>query len=86
MRGNVIRICQSALFKKAALSVLTISCLFAVAAPRSALAIPSYARLYNAECTACHTIYPQRNEFGIAFEKNGFVWPGDGKKAAKAPV
>lgn len=83
---NVRLICQSALFKKAALSVLAISCLFALAAPRSALAIPSYARLYNAECTACHTIYPQRNEFGVAFEKNGFVWPGDGKKAAKAPV
>ena len=86
MRRNVRRICQSMLFKKAALSALAICCLFALAAPRSALAIPSYARLYNAECTACHTIYPQRNEFGIAFEKNGLVWPGDGKKAAKAPV
>jgi hypothetical protein len=84
MMRNVKRIYQSTLFKKAALSVVAICCLLAVAAPRSALAIPSYARLYNAECTACHTIYPQRNEFGVAFEKNSFVWPGEAKKATKA--
>lgn len=86
MMRSIKRFYQSTLFKKPALSAVALCCLFTVAAPRSALAIPSYARLYNAECTACHTIYPQRNEFGVAFEKNGFVWPGEGKKAAKATV
>jgi hypothetical protein len=84
--NSIKRIFRNALFKKYAFSVVALCGLFAMAAPRSALAIPSYARLYNAECTACHTIYPQRNEFGIAFEKNGFVWPGEGKKAAKSTV
>lgn len=86
MMRSVRRIFQSALLRKSALSAVAICGLFVVAAPRSALAIPSYARLYNAECTACHTIYPQRNEFGVAFEKNGFVWPSEGKKAAKSTI
>lgn len=43
-------------------------------------ALPSFARQYKTECKTCHTIYPERNEFGEAFERNGFIWPG--KKAA----
>jgi hypothetical protein len=46
-------------------------------------AIPAFSREYKTECTTCHTIFPQRNEFGEAFEKNGFVWPG---AAHKKPV
>lgn len=42
----------------------------------SAHAIPAFARQYNTECKTCHTIFPERNEFGEAFEKNGFIWPG----------
>jgi len=42
----------------------------------SALAIPAFSRLYKTECSTCHVIFPERNEFGDAFEKNSFVWPG----------
>ena len=39
-------------------------------------AIAAFSREYKTECTTCHTIFPQLNEFGQAFEKNAFVWPG----------
>lgn len=39
-------------------------------------AIPAFTRLYKTECSTCHTIFPERNEFGDAFEKNGYIWPG----------
>lgn len=41
----------------------------------SAQAIPAFSRQFKTECTTCHTIFPERNEFGDAFEKNSFVWP-----------
>ena len=44
-----------------------------------ALAIPAFARQNKAECSTCHTIYPTLNEFGEAFRKNSFVWPGKPK-------
>lgn len=37
-------------------------------------AIPAFSREHNAECTTCHTIFPELNEYGDAFLKNGFVW------------
>ncbi len=39
-----------------------------------ASAIPPFSREHNTECTACHTIYPELNEYGEAFLKNGYVW------------
>lgn len=37
-------------------------------------AIPAFSREHDAECTTCHTIFPELNEYGDAFLKNGFVW------------
>jgi len=51
---------------------LIIPCLGATPAQ----AIPAFARQYKTECKTCHTVFPERNEFGDAFEKNGFIWPG----------
>ena len=51
---------------------LVISCLSAT----PARAIPAFSRQYKTECKTCHTVIPERNEFGDAFEKNSFVWPG----------
>ncbi len=62
---------------------ITMGFTFLIIAGR-AEAIPAFARTYKTECTTCHTIIPQRNEFGEAFEKNGFVWPG--KKSAPKPA
>ena len=46
-------------------------------------AIPAFSRTYNTECKTCHTIVPERNEFGQAFEKNAFVWPGGKRQTPK---
>jgi hypothetical protein len=37
-------------------------------------AIPAFSREHNTECATCHTIFPELNEYGDAFKKNGFVW------------
>ncbi|HEU4726848.1 MAG TPA: hypothetical protein VFT22_03135 [Kofleriaceae bacterium] len=44
--------------------------------PRTASAIPAFARKYGTSCTTCHTIYPKLNPFGEAFRRNGFRFPG----------
>ncbi|MHB8766804.1 MAG: hypothetical protein ACYDA8_21045 [Deferrisomatales bacterium] len=46
------------------------------AAPRDAGAISAFSRQYDTECSTCHSPFPRRNEFGEAFRKNGYVWPG----------
>ena len=49
-------------------------CLY-VAAPRDALAVPSFARKYQTSCQTCHTIYPVLNPFGEAFRRDGYRFP-----------
>jgi hypothetical protein len=44
--------------------------------PERADAIPAFSRLHKTECSTCHTIYPELNEFGDAYLKNSYVWPG----------
>lgn len=57
--------------------------------PNSAHAIPAFTRANNVECSTCHTIFPELNEYGEAFLKNGYVYFGKGKKKSaekpKAP-
>jgi hypothetical protein len=43
-------------------------------------AIPAFTRAYKVECTTCHTIYPELNEYGEAFLKNSYVYSGKAKK------
>uniref|UniRef100_C6E1P0 Cytochrome C n=1 Tax=Geobacter sp. (strain M21) TaxID=443144 RepID=C6E1P0_GEOSM len=54
--------------------------------PQTAEAIPAFSRQHKTECSTCHTIYPELNEFGDAFLKNSYVWPHkkDGAKAVSA--
>jgi hypothetical protein len=52
-------------------------------------AIPAFTRANNVECSTCHTIFPELNEYGEAFLKNSYVYFGKGKKKmdkSKAPV
>jgi hypothetical protein len=42
----------------------------------NACAIPAFSRQHKTECTTCHTIYPELNEYGEAFLKNGYVYTG----------
>ncbi|BCG46106.1 hypothetical protein GEOBRER4_n0889 [Citrifermentans bremense] len=52
--------------------------------PENADAIPAFSRQHKTECSTCHTIYPELNEFGDAFLKNSYVWPHK-KKGANQP-
>lgn len=57
--------------------VLALFLLTAVAAPTSAEAIPAFARTYGVPCSTCHIAITRRNEFGDAFRKAGYRWPGE---------
>ncbi len=50
-------------------------------------AVPAFSREHNTECATCHTIFPELNEYGDVFLKNGFVWAKHNKEdqAAAAP-
>jgi hypothetical protein len=43
----------------------------------SGKAIPAFSRKYGTSCTTCHNNYPELNDFGLAFKKNGFKFPKD---------
>lgn len=45
-------------------------------------AVPAFSRTHKVECTTCHTIYPELNEYGEAFVKNSYVYVGKGGKTA----
>src|ERR1700722_1793185 len=53
-------------------------------APR-ANAIPAFSRKYQTSCTTCHNNYPELNDFGEAFKKNGFKFPKDDEQFVKEP-
>lgn len=48
-------------------------------------AIPAFARKYHTSCTTCHNDYPELNDFGEAFKKNGFKFPKDDELFVKEP-
>lgn len=53
-------------------------------------AVPAFSRAHKVECTTCHTIAPELNEYGDAFLKNSYVYIGKShkieKKAAPTPA
>jgi hypothetical protein len=65
-------------------------CAFQLLAVGTAHAIPAFSRAHKVECTTCHTIAPELNEYGEAFLKNSYVYVGkaksSGQKAPAAPV
>lgn len=46
-------------------------------------AIPAFSRAHKVECTTCHTIAPELNEYGDAFLKNSYVYVGKAKGGEK---
>src|SRR5579863_8177898 len=48
-------------------------------------AIPAFARKYQTSCSTCHNNYPELNDFGEAFKKNGFKFPKDDETFVKEP-
>ena len=53
-------------------------------APR-AKAIPAFSRKYQTSCATCHSNFPELNDFGQAFKKNGFKFPKDDDVFVKEP-
>jgi hypothetical protein len=53
-------------------------------APKAS-AIPAFSRKYQTSCTTCHNDYPELNDFGEAFKKNGFKFPKDDEVFVKEP-
>jgi hypothetical protein len=73
------------------LGVLTVSLVAAwvgwfcyLSVPR-AEAIPAFSRKYQTSCSTCHTNFPELNDFGLAFKKNGFKFPKDDEMFVKEP-
>jgi hypothetical protein len=61
-------------------------CLQFLQSPKAS-AIPAFARKYQTSCTTCHNDFPELNDFGEAFKKNGFRFPKDDETYVKeAPV
>src|SRR6202158_3281740 len=48
-------------------------------------AIPAFSRKYQTSCPPCHSNYPELNDFGEAFKKNGFKFPKDDDVFVKEP-
>jgi hypothetical protein len=70
----------------AALGVSFLLWLVLGSVPRTS-AIPAFARKYQTSCSTCHNNYPELNDFGEAFKKNGFKFPKDDDTFVKeAPV
>ncbi len=67
-----------------ALLIATFLCLSMVWTP-SAHAIPAFSRKYGTSCTTCHNNFPELNDFGAAFKKNGFKFPTDDETFVKEP-
>ncbi len=63
---------------------VSLLCLRIALAPR-AMAIPAFARKYGTSCATCHNNFPELNDFGEAFKKNGFKFPKDDETFAKQP-
>ena len=60
--------------------------LFLVLMPApKAVAIPAFARKYQTSCQTCHSNFPELNDFGEAFKKNGFKFPKDDETFVKEP-
>ncbi len=50
-----------------------------------AYAIPAFARKYQTSCSTCHNNFPELNDFGEAFKKNGFKFPQNDEQFIKEP-
>ncbi len=59
--------------------------IYGLASTPRANAIPAFSRKYQTSCTTCHNNFPELNDFGVAFKKNGFKFPKDDETFVKEP-
>jgi hypothetical protein len=79
MKNPIVSLSASAV-----LMVIGILVWMSMAAPRAS-AIPAFSRKYQTSCSTCHSDYPELNDFGEAFKKNGFKFPTDDETFVKEP-
>src|ERR1039457_822153 len=65
--------------------VVFFTLLWIFASTPRASAIPAFTRKYQPSCSTCHSNYPELNDFGEAFKKNGFKFPKDDETFVKEP-
>src|SRR5579863_4724064 len=64
---------QSTKANCASLKILALLILCVCASPKTARAVPSFARQTGMACAACHTVFPELTPFGREFKLNGYV-------------
>jgi hypothetical protein len=69
----------------ASLTAVVVVVLVMLASVPKTSAIPAFSRKYQTSCTTCHNNYPELNDFGEAFKKNGFKFPKDDEVFVKEP-
>jgi hypothetical protein len=69
----------------ASLSAVVVVMWVVLASVPKSSAIPAFSRKYQTSCTTCHNNYPELNDFGEAFKKNGFKFPKDDEVFVKEP-
>ena len=65
-------------------SIVIVLCVMMASVSKTS-AIPAFSRKYQTSCTTCHSNYPELNDFGEAFKKNGFKFPKDDETFVKEP-
>src|SRR5215471_18313491 len=65
-----------------ALGIVSILCVI-LGSSSKVSAIPAFARKYQTSCSTCHNNFPELNDFGEAFKKNGFKFPKDDETFVK---
>lgn len=65
-------------------AVVIVVCAMLASVPKTS-AIPAFSRKYQTSCTTCHSNYPELNDFGEAFKRNGFKFPQDDESFVKEP-
>src|ERR1700741_3641459 len=80
MKGRILNTSVAAIVT----SFLVVLWIMLASVPKTS-AIPAFSRKYQTSCTTCHSDYPELNDFGEAFKKNGFKFPKDDEVCVKEP-
>src|ERR1700740_1319693 len=80
MKGRILNTSVAAVVT----SFLVVLWIMLASVPKTS-AIPAFSRKYQTSCTPCHNDYPELNDFGEAFKKNGFKFPKDDEMFVKEP-
>lgn len=80
MKGRILDTSVAAILT----SIVVVFWVMLASVPKTS-AIPAFSRRYQTSCTTCHSDYPELNDFGEAFKKNGFKFPKDDESFVKEP-